>query len=66
MNQVGKSEQKNCIYRAELRQAPAAVGSRQPKNTKKFYQVRVKNLNFLGKSATAVYFYDFSNQIKTL
>ena len=35
-------------------------------NVRKFYQVRVKKINFLGNSATAIYFYDFSNQIKTL
>ena len=30
----------------------------------KFYQIRVKSREFLQKSATAIYFYDISQQVK--
>ena len=65
--QAGQANQKKYIYRVEINQLTTEmIGIDSAQSMRKFYQVRVKNINFLGKSATAIYFYDFSNQIKTL
>ena len=32
----------------------------------KYFQIRVKSINFLDKPATAVYFYEMTSQVKTL
>lgn len=35
-------------------------------NHLKYYQISVKSIEFLQESATAVYFYDFTDSVKTL
>ena len=35
-------------------------------NLEKFYQIRVKSIEFLQENSTAVYLYDITNHIKSL
>lgn len=57
--QQDEPNQKNCVYSVKFdepagnRNDEEAIGQ-----VEKFFQVRVKSLEFLQKKATAVYFYD--------
>ena len=54
MAQQDEPDQKNCIYMMRS----------ETNDLEKFYQIRVKSREFLQKSATAIYFYDVSQQVK--
>ena len=56
MAQQDEPNQKNCIFRLQNKEV----------KLEKFYQIRVKSIEFLQKSGTAIYFYDISNHIKSL
>ena len=63
--QRDEPKQKNCIFKLKQQQLQRARdGSTKP--VEKYYQIRVKSIDFLQKSATAVYFYDFTNQIMSM
>ena len=56
LTQQDEPNQKNCIFKLKHR----------TKDLEKFYQTRVKSIEFLQESSTAIYFYDVTNHIKSL
>ena len=43
---------------------PSKTKKPRPKTITKFTQIRVKSINFLDKSAFAIYFYDITHHIE--
>lgn len=62
MSQKDEPNQKNYVYKL----LAATAEGRGERTEPKFFQIRVKSINFFQKSATAVYFYDISSQVKSL
>ena len=56
MAQQDEPDQKNCVFKLKK-------GSN---GLEKFFQIRVKSIQFLQRHATAVYLYDITNHIKSL
>ena len=57
--QIDEPDQKNCIYNIK-RTTNAVLGEEM----EKFFQIRVKSMQFLQKNATAIYFYDLTSQFE--
>ena len=64
LGQQDEPKQKNCIYQLKKWSGPEDDPLRRP--IEKFYQMRVKSIDFLQTQAVAVYFYDFSTQVNML
>ena len=61
MSQKDEPDQKNCIY--QVRSTPRLFALEEVQT--KYSQIRVKSINYLDSSAVAVYFYDFTQHIKS-
>ena len=59
--QKDEPDQTNCIFKVKKDAAVSGGGT-----SEKFYQIRIKSINFFQKQATAVYMYDITNQIQAL
>ena len=59
--QIDEPDQKNCIYNIK-RTTNAVLGEEM----EKFFQIRVKSMQFLQKNATAIYFYDLTSQFESI
>lgn len=55
MAQKDEPNQRNCVFKLK-------AASR----SEKYFQIRVKSINFFQKDATAVYMYDITDQVKAL
>lgn len=63
-SQEDEPQQRNCIYR--LRKNVQNLESEDVEFIENYTQIKVKSTEFLQQSATAVYFYDYTNQFKAL
>ena len=59
--QRDERSQKNCVYGLSKRDAKSVNGIKE-----RYFQIRVKSIEFLGKPATAVYFYDLTSHVKSI
>ena len=57
--------QRNCIYRVTQRGEKLTDKLNGPEKNK-FTQIRVKSIDFMDKSATALYFYDMTHHVDSL
>ncbi len=55
--------QKSCIYRLIKEQLSGNVSN---EIKIKYYQIRVKSIEFLAEQATAIYFYDFTHHMQSV
>ena len=55
--------QKSCIYRLIKDQLSGNVSN---EIKIKYYQIRVKSIEFLSEQATAIYFYDFTHHMQSV
>ena len=61
LTQQDEPNQRNCIYKLKPVSPPA-----NGESVENYTQIRVKSADFLQQDATAVYFYDFTNQFQAL
>ena len=67
MMQKDEPNQKSCIYKMQTKRlVPDAQGKGQREEiVEKYFQIRVKSVEFMQKRAIALYFYNFTWQLQS-